>query len=209
MKTWECGREEKNGRKRRHIQTLDTRWLSIFPQLPLSVDEEAVNCKLGAVGILSFRPEISTSGGLSDDIVELGKKQLPIYNRRHHKSLSAPAMFFHLNYSHKNIFFKLLMACEYLHKKCEYYAAISDNLIQVSFQVSELAPCKRTHHPITVAVRNGHQVSVATASTTMTDKHLRIAQIILETTLSKVLLISWNTCLLSSQTKPQIVPPSS
>lgn len=92
-----------------------------------------MNCKLGAVGILSFRPEISTPGGLSDDLVglELGRNNFQFIME---DAIKAFALFCHVFSSElfaQKQFFKLLTGREYLHTKCEYHTVISNTFIQV------------------------------------------------------------------------------
>lgn len=43
-------------------------------------------------------------------------------------------------------------------------------IFRIGFKVSGLPHCEQMHQPVTIAVRNGHQVSLVTAtSTTMAD----------------------------------------
>lgn len=79
-------------------------------------------------------------------------------------------------------------------------------IFQVKFEFSELLCCKQTHHPITIAVRDGHHVFPATTTSKTIAYKLLICvsqhqfanltnkmKIIFKTTHGNVSLISWTT----------------
>lgn len=81
------------------------------------------------------------------------------------------------------------------------------NSTRIDLKFSERSHCKQTHNPITIAVQNGHHVSLVTAtSTTVADKRLICVSQLFDkrgATYGKVSPIS------CSQMKPRNILPSS